>query len=110
MTEEQREFVWNCLSYRTYAATVTEMIKNAVCSGCESFGFEPCSDFIGTRASAMYFIGTRASAMYTVAVYYKTPKDIFPRKIYIGNEVGPLAETFSVTSEEIMELVALYEL
>lgn len=100
MTEEQREFVWNCLSYRTQTATVTEIIKNAVCAGCTSFGFEPCQDFIGTRASAMY----------TVAVYYKTPKDIFPRKIYIGNEVGPLSETFSVTSDEIMELVTLYEL
>lgn len=105
MTEEQRECVWNCLSYRTHAyrthaATVRGMIKNAVSSGCESFRFEPCSDFIGTRASSMY----------TVAVCYKTPKDIFPRKIYIGNDVGPLAETFSVTSEEIMELVVLYEL
>lgn len=100
MTEEQRECVWSCLSYRTAYKNVTGMIKSAVSSGCESFRFEPCSDFIGTRASSMY----------TVAVYYKTPKDIFPRKIYIGNEVGPLAETFSVTSEEIMELVALYEL
>lgn len=100
MTEEQREFVWNCFSYRTHTATVTEMIKDAVCSGCESFGFEPCKDFIGSRASYMH----------TVAVSYKTPKDIFPRKIYIGNEVGPLSETFSITSDEIMELVALYEL
>ena len=100
MTEEQREFVWSCLSYSTYGSTFTETIKAAVCSGCESFGFEPCSDFIGTRASSMY----------TVAVYYKTPKDIFPRKIYIDNEVVPLSETFSVTSKEIMELVILYEL
>lgn len=101
MTEEQREFVWNCLSYRMYAGTtVVGMIKDLVCNGCESFRFEPCPDFIGTRASSMY----------TVAVYYKTPKEKFHRKIYIRNEVGPLAETFSVTSEEIMELVALYEL
>lgn len=100
MTEEQREFIWNCLSHRTQTATVTGMIKNAVSLGCQDFGFEPCQDFIGTRASAMY----------TVAVYYKIPKELFPRKIYIGKEVGSISETFSVTSEEIMELVTLYEL
>lgn len=96
MTEEQRECVWNCLSYRMSYKTATEMIKSAVSSGCESFRFEP--------------MGTRASAMYTVTVYYKTPNNIFSRKFYIGSEVGPLVETFSVTSEEIMELVALYDL
>ena len=100
MTEEQREFVWNCLSYRTYAATVAGMIKDLVCDGCESFRFEPCPDFIGTRASSMY----------PVEVYCKIPKEKFHRKIYIGNEVGSISETFSVTSEEIMELVALYDL
>lgn len=101
MTEEQRECVWNCLSYRVLTnSNLAEVVTTAVSLGCQNFGFEPNRDFEGTRASAMY----------SVAVYYKTPKDIFPRKIYIGNEVGPLAETFSVTSEEIMELVALYDL
>lgn len=100
MTEQQIDIVWNFFSYRTYAVTGIEMIKDIVWSGCKSFVFEPCSDFIGTRASAMY----------TGAVCYKTPKDLFPRKIYVGNEIGPIAEAFSVTSEEIMELVALYEL
>lgn len=98
MTEEQWEFIWNCLSYRD--SNLAVMVTTAVSLGCQDFIFEPCSDFIGTRASSMY----------TVAIYYKIPKEIFPRKIYIPREVGPLSETFSVTSEEIMGLVELYEL
>lgn len=98
MTEEQQEFIWRCLSYRNSNIAVT--VTNAVSLGCKDFQFEPCKDFMGTRASSMY----------TGSICYKIPKERFPIKIYIPREVGHLSEEFSVTSEEIMQLVALYEL